>query len=264
MADDWMRKVESAAQRFATKHETTYSRTDRQLFAAFEIGCFLALVRLYEDRGCTCLPQNLTCAGEYRYLTTPNGNPANFSFVSIDCSGSEQFEMRQQVRVRSHLDLDIAFTPDILVMKAGSSLGGAKDPDYAGGKRRFFCVDACNVVAAHECKSLNPFPELLVSFLGMLIAAHPWLQGLSDRSAICEDGVHLAPTLFVGGTSRALHLRMVRALCKTYPINVVLGMHSGTWDLSNEEADVEFINCPVTGASRPNLPLQTARHSADR
>jgi hypothetical protein len=244
VADDWVRRVESAAQAFSRKHKAVYSRTDRQLFAAFEIGCFLALVRLYEEKGHVCVPRNLTVTGEYRYPTSPNGNPANFSYVQLIGIDHISFEMRQQVRVRSHLDTDIAFTPDILVIRTNSSLGGTTDPDFASGKRRFFCVDASDVVAAHECKSLNPFPELLVSFLGMLVAAHSWLGGPSDRTMIVKDGAHLAPTLFVGGTARSLHLRMVRALCKTYPINVILGMHSGTWDLFEEDVEMAFIDAP--------------------
>ena len=52
---------------------------------------------------------------------------------------------------------------------------------------------------------MNPFPELLVSFIGHLMAAHDWLR--NDTSKIVDDvGIHLAPTLFVGGTARGLHL----------------------------------------------------------
>ncbi len=46
-----------------------------------------------------------------------------------------------------------------------------------------------------------------------------------------KQGAHLAPTLFVGGFARALHNRMIAALETTYPMNVVVGLHSGTWSL---------------------------------
>lgn len=244
MADKWVEAVEKSARAFSKKHATVYSKTDRQLFAAFEIGCFLALVGGYESRGFTCIVRNLTDQDEYRYLTSPNGNPANFSYI-LAGSDEETCEVRQQVRVRSHLDPDIAFTPDIVVIRADSDLSGQRDHDYAGGKRRFFSVSANDVIAAHECKSVPPFPELLVSFVGMLIAAHPWLQGATDRSMVSEEGPHLAPTLFVGGTARSLHRRMVDALRQTYPMNAILGMHRGTWELDENQESLTFIRNPL-------------------
>jgi len=240
--DSWADTVEKAIEAFAKKHASTFSRSERQLHAAFEIGCFLAIVRCYERRGFACSVENLR-AGQYPYLTTPSGNPANYSFVRATLA--EEVEIRQQVRVRSHLDPDIAFTPDIIVVRAASNISGIKDADYSGGKRRLFCVNAADVVAAHECKSCPPWPELLVSFVGMLIAAHPWLGSPNDRSMVDKKGDHLAPTLFVGGTARALHRRMVKALCGTYPMNAILGMHFGTWELEKDTSDVAFIRYPL-------------------
>ena len=113
----------------------------------------------------TVVPENLTSGGEYRYLTAPSGNPHNFSFLSLQ-STTGTFELRQQVRVRSHLHDDIAFTPDLVVVRAGVPVQAARDPDFASGRRPFYSVDSTSVVAAHECKSMNPFPELLVGFIG--------------------------------------------------------------------------------------------------
>ena len=227
--DQWISKVERACERFAQKHAFTYNRSEREISASFEIGCFHSLVEFYE-KSCTVAPQNLR-DGAYRYLTTPNGNPANFSFVEI-AHAQGVFFLRQQVRIKSHIDPDIAFTPDMVVLKGSSSIDAVKDRDYASGKRSFFTVSSADVIAAHECKSMNPFPELLVSFIGHLTAAHEWLESADWKKAIAADGVHLAPTLFVGGTARGLHLRMIRALEKTFPVNILVGMHAGNWKLA--------------------------------
>lgn len=76
---------------------------------------------------------------------------------------------------------------------------------------------------------MNPFPELMVSFIGMLVTAHSWYP---DGTAVqlAKKG-HLAPTLFVGGTARSLHLRMIDAMESSYRLNIVVGMHTGTWSL---------------------------------
>jgi hypothetical protein len=181
--------------------------------------------------------------GSYRYLTSPAGNPDNFSFMMMT-KGDEIIEIRQQVRIVSHVGENVAFTPDIVVLPSSTVIKKKIDLDYAGGKRHFFHVNSNNVIAAHECKSLMPFPELLVSFLGTLIAAHAWLETANFKSLIHKRGDHLAPCLFVGGTARALHLKMIKGLKDAYPLNIVVGMHSGTWDLLGQHADIRRIQNP--------------------
>lgn len=243
MNNRWVKQVISKMKQFAHSYSVVYSKKPRQISAAFEIGCFLTLVTYYEKVGCKGIPKNLDANGEYRYLTTPNGNPSNFSYVFFRHKNGDEFEMRQQVRVVcSHFDDDISFTPDIVLIRGGAQISDRMDKDYASGKRRYFFVTSQDVIAAHECKSLPPFPELLVSFLGLVIAAHSWVKSPNDRSMVSDDGYHLAPALFVGGTARGLHLRMVASLKDQFPINIVLGLHSGTWDLFGEKAILTIVD----------------------
>lgn len=226
--DLWVDEVEKAIESFAKAYKLTYAKKERELSASFEIGCLHALTDFYQE-SCSLMPKNLM-NGNYRYLTTPSGNPDNFSYVEA-VAGKDVFEIRQQVRVRSYLDSDVAFTPDMVVVRKDAKIEGQNDPDYASGKRKFFFVNSGDVIAAHECKSTNPFPELLVSFLGMLMAAHDWLKGLTDRSHVDPKGLHLAPALFVGGTASGVHQRMVKAMEASMPMNIILGLHRGTWNL---------------------------------
>lgn len=226
----WLASAEKLVKAFATKHGTVMRITDRQLSAAFEIGSLHALLRFYEAQGYRLEPMNLTEKGEYKYLTSPSGNPSNFSWVeAIGSDGA--FEIRQQVRVQSHINEDIAFTPDIVVLIKGTAIEDSKRDDYASGKRPFYRVRSSSVVAAHECKSMNPFPELMVSFIGMLVSAHEWYPD-GKRFRYTHDGGHLGPTLFVGGTARSLHLRMINAMQKAYCMNIICGLHEGTWSLT--------------------------------
>jgi len=226
----WLVQANKLAEDFAKKHRHYLSQTERQLSAAFEVGSLHALLRYYESHDYVLQPANLTDDGEYRYLTSPNGNPANFSFVRADGPDGD-FEIRQQVRIESHVDKRICFTPDIVVIVKGADIKSSTDRRYASGKRPFFRVSSSHVVAAHECKSMNPFPELMVSFLGMLVVAHEWYPNGKTVKVTKKSG-HLAPTLFVGGTPRGLHLRMITALQESYAMNIVCGLHEGTWELS--------------------------------
>ena len=69
------------------------------------------------------------------------------------------------------------------------------------------------------------------SAFGHLIAAHDWVDWPDVDRLVSKDGVHIAPTLFVGGTARGLHIRMIAALEKCYPLNILVGMHAGNWKL---------------------------------
>lgn len=227
----WLAGAEKLAAAFVKKHGLVMRLTERQLSAAFEIGSLHALLRFYEAQGYRLEPRNLTKEGEYRYLTSPSGNPANFSWV--EASGADgEFEIRQQVRVQSHIDEDIAFTPDIVVLLKGTAVEDSRREEYASGKRPYYRVKSSSVVAAHECKSMNPFPELMVSFIGMLVSAHEWYPD-GDRYRHTHDDGHLGPTLFVGGTARNLHLRMISAMQKAYRMNIICGLHEGTWSLTD-------------------------------
>jgi hypothetical protein len=225
----WVSKVQGEIETFAKTHKVIVSSSERAISAAFEIGCLHALLKFYESNGFEPSAQNLTDAGEYRYLTTPSGNPLNFSFVLLKRK-RQQYELRQQVRVQSERNKHIRFTPDIVVTRAAVSIAAKRDRRYASGRRRFYSVRSRDVVAVHECKSMNPFPELMVSFIGMLQLAHNWLDGEGDFE-VTPRGNHLAPTLFIGGSMRPFHEPMIKALQRAYPLNIVTGMHEGTWNI---------------------------------
>lgn len=252
--DAWVTTVAAKMKAFASQHRLVFQQTARQVSASFEIGCFHALSEFY-TRAFKVTPENLTSGREYRYLTSPSGNPYNFSFLNL-WSAKGTFELRQQVRIRSHLHADIAFTPDLVVIQAGAFVYALRDQHYASGRRPFYFVDGSSVIAAHECKSMNPFPELLVGFVGMLIAAHEWLEASGSCVHRSENGAHLAPTLFVGGSARALHTKMIAALEATYPINVVVGLHSGTWSLLGKGRilnRLEVVQPSATSTARTRL-----------
>ena len=235
----WLSNAVKLAKAFGEKHKLLLKSSERQLSAAFEVGSLHALLRYYESQGYTLQPQNLSSDKEYRYLTSPNGNPANFSYVSAQGYDGE-FEIRQQVRVQSHVDEWIRFTPDIVVITKDAQIQKQKSKYYAHGKRAFFAVPSSSVVAAHECKSMNPFPELIVSFLGMLVTAHEWYPK-GSAAELTKGFGHLAPTLFVGGTARGMHLKMILAMQACYALNIICGLHEGTWSLQDAENRLKWL-----------------------
>jgi hypothetical protein len=239
MSDDqWLRSIERKIKDFASIHKATYSKSERAVSAAFEIGCFHSLVEFYEESADVTV-ENLQ-EGRFRYLTTPNGDPRNFSFVKVT-DGDKEYQIRQQVRIRSAIDPNIAFTPDIAVFRKEKNVKSRYDDDYANGKRSFYFVDAKDMISIHECKCMNPFPELMVSFLGMVYSSFTWATAEDYDGMIDKDSLHLAPSLFVGGSARGLHLKMVAAIKDSFPVNIILGMHYGTWNLAKDDANLNRI-----------------------
>lgn len=266
-ADPWVAEVEKSIAAFAVKYARHYAFRDRELAGAFEIGCFLAMIADYERQGLTVTLRNLE-ANEFRYLTTPNGDPNNFSFVELRTTKGSLWQLRQQVRVRSHLHSDITFTPDIVLIDGAATISESKDPDYAGGKRTFFSVSSDGLVAAHECKSMPGFPELYVSFIGMLLAAHRGLGGLDGAvGGLPETGPrgHLAPTLFVGGEASNLHRKMIAALQQVYPMNIITGLHRGGWVVIKRSKELRRLPLdPIsrTAGATPTIPTRPPTVSA--
>ena len=226
--DDWVKDVERQIADFASQFGTTYSVTERQQSAAFEIGCLLRVIDDYQEQNAIISVQNLGEDGGFRYLTSPSGKPANFSWLRVQ-AGPHALDLRQQVRVRSHFHPDVTFTPDFVLLDADAPIEQRRDPDFAGGKRGLFAVDSAAVVSAFECKSLPGFPELFISFVGMLMAAHNWVDDNARGAIDTYPTGHLAPTLFVGGVPSNLHKRMVAGLEQALPMNIVTGLHRGGW-----------------------------------
>lgn len=229
--DAWVAEVEKDVKTFCQHYKVIYKASKRERAASFEIGCLHMVLRSYEKGG-TLHPENLNPAGEFQYLTTPSGNPENFSWVRVEMPG-ETFQIRQQVRVKSHWHTDIAFCPDVIVLKPNAQIQSCRDPDYASGKRAFYSVSSGEVISAHECKSLTPFPELLVSFIGLFQAAHAWFDQQNPKKLLAEQGQHLAPCLFVGGESSPLQRKMIKALEEVFPINIITGLHNQLFKPAN-------------------------------
>jgi hypothetical protein len=202
-APDWLATAQQHIEDFCKAHRVVVGATERTVAASFEIGCLHALLKFYEEQGYAASVQNLGAGNFYRYLTTPSGNPDNFSYIGLTKRGA-RFELRQQVRVQSSESRHIRFTPDLVVVRHGAHIARRRNSTYASGRRRFYYVTADDVIAAHECKSMNPFPELMISFIGMLRVAHRWLDR-SGNVVVSRRGDHLAPTLFVGGSLRPFH-----------------------------------------------------------
>ncbi len=221
--DAWLSIVENSMRKFSEKYKFKYALRKNVSYALFEIGCYLLIVGYYSKNCANLYPVGLV-DGVFRYKTSPQGNPANFSFYQGVIDG-KSFDIRQQVRVESKISEGVYFTPDIAIILSGDVIGSKRDPLYSKGKKEYFFIKSENVISIHECKSMNPFPELIASFYGFLDLAHEWFTCSGYHECVSKNGIHIAPTLFIGGDAGGLHHKMIKEMRKVVPMNVVIGLH---------------------------------------
>lgn len=126
--DSWIKDIELDVEKFATEHRVVLGTFSKLPSALFEIGALHLIARFYAGRrGTKVTPENLQEDG-YKYLTTPSGNPKNFSYIKVQHAGGN-FEIRQQVRVRNWHSPEIMFTPDMVVIPEGAEIGDVRTPD---------------------------------------------------------------------------------------------------------------------------------------
>ena len=260
-SSNWIKQAEILIKKFEKDHSKTYIRKEREYYALFEIGCFLKLIQAYKNKKFTIKAIHSSGSGDvFRYLTTPNGNPDNFSYIKLS-KENEIFYIRQQVRIVQSKNERIYFTPDITVMHGNTKIKKKNNEQYANNKRAFFYIKSNDVVAAHECKSLEPFPELFASFLGMFILAHDWatLQKINPN----KNNPHLAPTLFIGGQARGLHFDMIKAYQEEYPLNIITNIYSGFEKImAGNFIEAPDVNHPTTEFSPFEEEINHAKTSA--
>lgn len=96
--------------------------------------------------------------GEFRFKTTPSGNPNNFSYIVIDKNGYT-FEVRQQLRINGRWG---NYTPDICVISPNTAL----DPRNS--------IEDRYLENFIECKHMVPYPMSCASFVGILYVLNRW------------------------------------------------------------------------------------------
>lgn len=184
------------------------------------------IVKYYQHHGFQISIQNLQ-GNSFRYKLSPTGYPQNYSFFSITSPISRgqptprTFEIHHNIAIESGLTPGVYCTPDISVILA-NTLAPIQNQNafFLGSNRSYYAVSNQYLQTFAEVKNYEPFPELLVSFIGILNELTTDIFLGSQRTQLPR---HIAPALILSGFG-STHVRRFRdALMLRYEINIFFG-----------------------------------------
>ncbi|MBN2156658.1 MAG: hypothetical protein JW776_11510 [Candidatus Lokiarchaeota archaeon] len=206
---------------FLNMHSALFYDHASRISDYFEMTCYNDIVRYYSDRKFTTIPKQLDKDGNFIYKLTSAGLPENFSYFELCYTTEErnyEFEVHHNLSCESaHCEM-IYYSPDVsVILKDSIKVIAGKSSLYEGG-RRFAYVSASDVQTILEAKNMNPFPELLFSFQGLVIEVMPEVMNYDEKLI---RPTHIAPTLALSGRGNIHTNRISNSLCERYAINIV-------------------------------------------
>lgn len=183
---------------FSNRHKITLAEHSKRISDYFEMTCYNMIVRYYEKLGYELSVQNLK-GGMFKYKCSPTGFLQNFSYFKaskIDEQGNDEIVyIFHNATAQSAFDEKVFTTPDIIVSK--TEIPSESTDYYPSSKMKLTFIGKDDLVTFCEAKHYNPFPELMINFVGTVHELKPeCLNDVIDH----PDSEHLAPTLMMSGT----------------------------------------------------------------
>jgi hypothetical protein len=240
-------EFENEIRTFLNYYGTAISREVENIPTLFEITCYNYVIEYYVNQGYILIPRNPAQSDNYFiYKTSPSGNLVNYSFfearkqIQTEKGTMEiSFVIRQNVPVQSGRDTDVYYTPDIVICK--DQYDKIKDPAYYRATRWRHYLKNENLISFAEAKHYNPFPEILVSFIGLIHELNPNLLKKKGE----KSGSHLAPSLMFSGRGGAPVDRIKKYYEKRYSMNIFLGLVFNAGSIRNPSKMKKINKIPI-------------------
>jgi len=218
-----MEKLITDIKSFLIKHQTFISNNSQKISILFQISAYNDVVEYYKRRNFVIKPKNLI-NGEFRYKQTPTGHPHNFSYFSILKSYKKQnyeFYIYNNIAVESGISKGIFVCPDIVIANVDSICYLYDKEYYFNGLKKYAYIENKNLQSFCEVKHYTPFPELLISFIGLL---QELTNDIYKNKRNNTQLKHLAPSLILSGEHTRPTRQMAQILEKRYRINIFDGL----------------------------------------
>lgn len=182
-----------------------------------EVAVYNSIASYYKSIGYALKARNLGPKRSFKYKLSANGLEENFSFFTAthpdtgDCVC-----ILHNTKLQSAYHEHLYYTPDVSV-----TLGkGAVTASLKSGTRHTFIRNDC-LLTFIEVKHLNPFPEALFSFSGLVLEFMPGF--IKGEITIDKNAIHLAPVVvFTGMPSDHAEL-IKKELAGRYNFNIIYG-----------------------------------------
>ncbi len=219
-------KLKKEIENFLEDNESQIYEHGSKISTYFEIACYNYVVKYYEKYGFEVDVKNLTPKGEFKYMLSPTGYPKNFSYFYIKKTYNYkdptpyEYEIRHNIRVQAETDKDIFVNPDIIICKRKGKVGKRTDPRYYGGRRDKRFIPNDQLVSFMEAKHYNPFPELVLNFVGLVNELKPSSLEKTKK----DRPYHIAPSLMVSGKGNHSVKDIKDSFETRYDVNIFLDL----------------------------------------
>jgi len=217
--DDLIKNISS----FVRNNSDYFKNNAKRMSDLVEMSVYNEVLRYYKGLKYKVSVNRLGRNGNFRYKLSPNGLQQNFSYFSATRSQRGQIidsvEIYHNVKIQSSHDNHIYYTADISVVQPEGVI-----TEEQKNKRRHSYIGNEALITFFEVKHLNPFPEILLSFNGIVLEVLP--EFITRKVALDKNGPHLTPAIVFTGLGSQFAQDMANKLTHRYGINIIRGLTS--------------------------------------
>jgi len=206
---------------FVNSHNAYLANHSKRISDYFEMICYNNTVKFYKKNRYKVAIKNLDSENNFVYKLQPTGIPSNFSYFQVIkryYSRVFSFEIHHNLAIESAWQENIYFTPDVAVIQSNTIK--SKTGFYKNSNRFSYCENK-SLQTFIEAKHLNPFPELLFSFCGLVLEMmNEAIQGGDFE----KMPIHISPSLVLSGNGNRHTKRIRDSLMKRYNVNIIFGL----------------------------------------
>lgn len=209
---------------FTRRNGAFFKQNSKRMSDLFEMTVYNDAVRFYKRNKYDIQTNQLKRDGTFNYKLSTLGLTENFSYFSAcrsfgrgKAARTETVEIHHNIKIQSAHNSHIYYTADVSVCIAG----GTVTITQKNGIRHSFIPNA-SLVTFLEAKHLNPFPEILFGFSGLVLEVMPRL--ISKDMPVGIGLGHLCPSIVFSGSPSEHTALVAQELKKRYNYNVICGL----------------------------------------
>ena len=203
------------AKQFVRRHGYFFRTNAARISSLVEISVYNSIVQFYASMDYEIKGANLGPKKSFKYKLIATGLAETHSYFTATKDDNE-FHILNNIRLQSAHDDHLYYTADVVVTNGR----GTTTQRLQNGRRHSF-VEKENLITFAEVKHINPFPEALFNFSGLVLEFMPGF--IEKKYKISDAGDNLCPIIaFTGAASE--HAERIRfSLTDRYGFNIVFG-----------------------------------------
>lgn len=201
--------------KFIRQYGYFFRMNAKRISSLVEISVYNSLVQYYKSEGFQVTGENLGPKKSFKYKLTSSGLAENYSHFTVEKNG-KIFKIMHNVSIQSAHDAHLYFTADVVVVEKN----GATTQTQRSGRRHSYIANT-DLVTFVEVKHINPFPEVLFNFTGLVLEFMPGL--IEKRYDIQDSSDRLCPIITFTGVATEHSEKIQESLTSRYGFNISFG-----------------------------------------